>query len=710
MIPYRPVSWRRLVDHGLPVIAMAVLLGLSVLAVVQVAGGGAVATGADATSLPALRLTPAATTGAIALPEAAGDTRSRRILLVPRDPVDAIDLTVAGRRGQPLHFYRPHGEGVLPVAYLFALPETGGAPLQLHASGRLPVALAARIMSEREALGWSQRVVALNVIAYTGVFCLALLAAALLWTLREHHFGYLFLAALAVGLQFAAWNGHLYVLPGLRWWGVFAERGLWSLSLLADAALLALVAQIGGPRGEREWRRLGFVLAALAGLALALLPAVGLPVMAGQVLVEGASLVIGALALALLARAARAHAPMAIPALVVLAVALAATVVRALLGHGLVADTAWSRYGHQLAILGLLVVLALHLIVRIGAYREQRDLERDARLDSERRAQREAGRAALARALQARLRDLAPADVEWTAFRLMLEHLLPHVPARVAAVVAYGYHGRDVVVTDPIEDRSLVEDLQGTRLLMLKRQSLTGRPWQHAVSVEGRRRYEALVPLQVDPQGWGALLLQREGDGDFDNEELATALEFVRLTLLHANEAISTQVLRRTAEVDPLTGAMNRRSIDQWLARHARQGAPVLSLLFVDIDHFKSVNDLHGHACGDHCLRNVAIALRSALAPQHPFGRYGGEEFIALLPDCELSAARAIAERMRVAVEQAELEWQGKRMRLSVSIGIATRAADETAASLVDRADRALYVAKREGRNRVSVGPAVFSG
>src|SRR5690606_2087071 len=206
-------------------------------------------------------------------------------------------------------------------------------------------------------------------------------------------------------------------------------------------------------------------------------------------------LVAGIAALVLLAGALRERRPMALPALALLALALGALAVRIALGYGAVPDAPWTRYGYQVALLALLVVLALGLIARIGAYREQRDRERDARVDSERRMLREAGRTALTRVLQARLRELAPADIEWTAFRLMLEHLLPHVPAERAVVVAHGYHGRDVVVAEPLEDRVLLDSLQGARLLMLKRQSLAGRSMQQPVQLGGRRCVEALVPL-----------------------------------------------------------------------------------------------------------------------------------------------------------------------------------------------------------------------
>jgi diguanylate cyclase (GGDEF)-like protein len=718
---------RRRAANGLPALAFAALLGLSALVVTLVTGGSewraqelelATARGAqtgavegDTLRLPGygpahaaarLRITPAA--------RAPG--RARQLVWVARDPVAAIWLQAPGWRSGPLDFFAPDAaEGPVPVAYLFPLPDAFGADIELHASSAAAVSLHPRLVSEDEALRWTQRVVALNVLTYSGAFCLALLAMAMLWTVRERFFLTLFAAAASAGLLFAASNGQLYALPGLRVFGALGVAGLWSLSLLCMAALLALVAQVARVEPTRvPWLR--GVLVGLAAAALLVLPGFAPLMRVGQQLAESGFLVAGLAALVLLVGALRERTPMVLPALVLLVLALGALAARVALGYGLIADVPWTRYGYQVALLALLVVLALGLITRIGSYREQRDRERDARVDSERRMQREAGRTALTRVLQARLRELAPADIEWTAFRLMLEHLLPHVPADRAAVIAHGYHGRDVVVAEPIDDRQLIDGLEGTRLLMLKRQSLAGRPMQQAATLGGRRGVEALVPMSVDPQGWGALLLQRDSGKEFSDEELSVSAEFVRLTTLHANEAVATQALRRTAELDALTGTMNRRSIDQWLARHfvRRAGERRLSLLFVDIDYFKRINDVHGHACGDHCLRAVAIALRSALRPQDVLGRYGGEEFIALLPDCDVATARGAAERLRLAVEDCVIEWQGSRLRLSVSIGVATRDPGEQAAELLDRADRALYVAKRAGRNRVSVSPAVFPG
>src|SRR5690606_17889380 len=140
----------------------------------------------------------------------------------------------------------------------------------------------------------------------------------------------------------------------------------------------------------------------------------------------------------------------------------------------------------------------------------------------------------------------------------------------------------------------------------------------------------------------------------------------------------------------------------------AREQQPV-SVLFLDLDHFKSVNDRHGHAGGDYCLREVAQALRGTLQEGDLFGRYGGEEFIAILPGRSGAAGRMIAEQLRMAVENLRPDWNGQALRLTVSVGVATRLEHEDSPdATLARADRALYSAKAHGRNCVQVAPAVF--
>lgn len=716
---------RTLLRDLLPGGAMALLLALFAFLVVAMAGGEWRARDIAYSPLPpgngARDAASAPAPGAAALPGAAGKGVSihlelalperqpgqpRRMIRLSRDPVDAVWLQGPGWRSPTLRFFAPaEGDGMVPAAFLFALPDGTIGGLQLHATGPGAVRPTPRLVGEDEAARWQQRVVALNVLVYASTFLLALVAAGLLWTVRERCFLTLAAAASTAGLLSAAANGHLYTVPALRLFGALGAPGLWALSLVCMAALLSLLLQFSG-----EARR-PRVNAMRGTIAILLLLAVLLPLDWARLtpwslpLVEACGAVSGVAAALLLGVALRNRVAMAMPALLAMLVLFAAAGARIALLHGGAPDIAWTRYGYQLALSALLAVLALGLVARIGQYREQRDMEHDARLTSERRMQREAGHAAFTRALQARLRELPPEDVQWTAFRLLLEHLRPHVPARCAAVVAYAYHGRDVAVTEPIDSRGLVAGLEGARLLVLRRQAVAGRVLQTTVEVDGQRFVEAVVPAAVAAPGWATLLLQRPDGAEFDDEELATATEFLRLAVLHVDEAIANQDLRRTAEVDALTGTVNRRSIDLWLARHfsPRNQERGLSVLFVDIDHFKRVNDVHGHACGDHCLRAVAQALRATLRAQDVLGRYGGEEFIALLPRTDVAAARGLAERLRIAVEDRTIDWQGSALRVSVSIGVATRAPHEDAAPLLERADRALYVAKRQGRNRTAV-------
>lgn len=163
--------------------------------------------------------------------------------------------------------------------------------------------------------------------------------------------------------------------------------------------------------------------------------------------------------------------------------------------------------------------------------------------------------------------------------------------------------------------------------------------------------------------------------------------------------------LRRVAETDDLTGIPNRRHFLEMLEREAararRHGRP-LALLALDLDHFKRINDEHGHAAGDAALRRFAAICTEALRGEDVLGRMGGEEFVAFLPETDQDGAAATAERLRRAVAEDEVTAGAASFRLTVSIGVAALAAGEVNAALM-RADRALYAAKTAGRNRVAL-------
>lgn len=162
------------------------------------------------------------------------------------------------------------------------------------------------------------------------------------------------------------------------------------------------------------------------------------------------------------------------------------------------------------------------------------------------------------------------------------------------------------------------------------------------------------------------------------------------------------RVLERDALTDALTGLHNRRWLDQRLprliARHTRSARP-LSLMLLDIDHFKRFNDDYGHLAGDQVLALVGERLLAQLRPTDLAARYGGEEFIVVLPDTGLEGARVAAERLRSEI--AKVRAAGVDRPIKLSAGMATLEAGDNASVLIERADEKLYLAKSRGRDRV---------
>jgi diguanylate cyclase (GGDEF)-like protein len=167
--------------------------------------------------------------------------------------------------------------------------------------------------------------------------------------------------------------------------------------------------------------------------------------------------------------------------------------------------------------------------------------------------------------------------------------------------------------------------------------------------------------------------------------------------------------LHRDARTDALTGLDNRRAMQERghveVMRGKRSAAPV-SVVMGDLDHFKNINDKYGHEVGDAALVTVASALRGALRESDALGRWGGEEFIALLPDTDGPGARDVAERMRTAIEKVRFEGISEGITISLGVSSATPVDDPDQAwdALVKTADQHLYRAKGEGRNRVVAG------
>jgi len=170
-------------------------------------------------------------------------------------------------------------------------------------------------------------------------------------------------------------------------------------------------------------------------------------------------------------------------------------------------------------------------------------------------------------------------------------------------------------------------------------------------------------------------------------------------------EAQYHEEIYRMTIIDGLTQVHVKRylleALDKELMR-ARRHLRDLSFLMLDIDHFKKINDLHGHLAGDYVLKEVARLIQQRIRRDEVLARYGGEEFAVILPETNLEGARALAEGLREKIEESRFVFQNETIRVTISIGVAMLLVDDRASlDLIKRADERLYDAKRAGRNRV---------
>ena len=224
------------------------------------------------------------------------------------------------------------------------------------------------------------------------------------------------------------------------------------------------------------------------------------------------------------------------------------------------------------------------------------------------------------------------------------------------------------------------------------------KPWRpeelKAVLAQGLERYQ----LVLENRRLLDELTQANEHLERRVEERTQRLREQNKTLREARKRIE-ELSRR----DALTGLTNRRWLDEVLRleveRAQRYGAP-LSVIMADLDHFKVVNDSFGHAVGDQVLKAAAAVLSAAARMTDVVGRYGGEEFLVLLPNTELAQALVLAERMRAGLREMPVAFRPEPV--TGSLGVAQWAGGDTVASLVDHADEALYEAKDAGRDRVA--------
>lgn len=212
-----------------------------------------------------------------------------------------------------------------------------------------------------------------------------------------------------------------------------------------------------------------------------------------------------------------------------------------------------------------------------------------------------------------------------------------------------------------------------------------------------------VVPLVAEGRAVAVLVAESglRAGSRIERRVVATTERFAAHAALALRNAVLHERMQEMAATDALTSLANRRSLDEALARdiaRADRDAGRLSVVLLDLDHFKTLNDTHGHLVGDNVLRAVAATLRDIGRDYDTVARYGGEEFAVVLPGCSPAVARAVAERLRAAVEATTAE-----VPVTASAGVATYPDDATdVRSLIQAADEGLYASKRAGRNRVT--------
>lgn len=247
--------------------------------------------------------------------------------------------------------------------------------------------------------------------------------------------------------------------------------------------------------------------------------------------------------------------------------------------------------------------------------------------------------------------------------------------------------------------------------------------WEDASSlVAGRRLYGgvrdvacgasvAVLPLRRGTRTIGALVMGSEERGALAPRELRTARMFAQVAASTLEAAWELEEANVQSQTDALTGLWNRRRFDDALARALNETDRFgghCGLIMADLDHFKSVNDTHGHEAGDAILKAVAAALLEQVRTTDLCARIGGEELCVLLPQTAPAGSLDLAERLRAAVAAAVVPWKGKALRVTASFGVASYTAgggELQKKRLFENADAVLYAAKRNGRNRVEVAP-----
>jgi two-component system, cell cycle response regulator len=300
-----------------------------------------------------------------------------------------------------------------------------------------------------------------------------------------------------------------------------------------------------------------------------------------------------------------------------------------------------------------------------------------------------------------------------TAFRILIaDDSIVSRRLLEASLVKWGYQTVSVVNGSEAWQTFQSENAPDLAILDWVMPGLTGPEVCRLVRQQEREKYTYLILLTSKSLREDLIEGMESGADDyvtkpFDQHELQVRLRAgIRILELQAELMATREELREQASKDPLTKIWNRGAIleilDRELARIQRQESAV-GVIMLDLDHFKAVNDTHGHLTGDEVLRETANRLRSAVRPYDSVGRYGGEEFLVIMPGCGGPDIENQAERLRRALSLTPMTIGDVTLNVTASFGatFALPAFQATQEGLVRTADDAMYKAKRTGRNRV---------
>ena len=386
-------------------------------------------------------------------------------------------------------------------------------------------------------------------------------------------------------------------------------------------------------------------------------------------------------------------------------------------------------------------ILIVLVVARQAALLRERDdaLQRELSLLEQERGYREDAQTALIAQRESQARYRAVVDVfgrlaEQITFAVEERDLVRSGMAALGQIVPTR-HG-DILLANPSQDRLMVVAAWGWQPL----EAGTPAPVDSPLRCPGIRRGTIhslenaadvlqlacpahpsrsgsvlCVPMLALGQVVGVIHLGRPGIASFTPDDQRQATRVSEQVALAVSNLRLARSMEGMAMSDVLTGLHNARFFDPFVERElsvvAREGEP-MGVLMIDIDHFKDFNDRYGHPAGDDALRAFARVLRATLRDSDTIARYGGEEFVVALHGTDTEAAAAVAEKVRMAVEQMVVDLgPGRYARLTISVGVASTDMHGTDRRvLLKLADQALYMAKQSGRNRVSVAPEPYRG